>query len=184
MKDKYSIIPIERIEGVILFVRDHKVILDKDLAVLYGVSTGNLNKAVTRNIDRFPDDFMIQLTEEEFKNLKFHFGTSSWGGTRKLPRAFTEQGVAMLSSVLQSTRAVQVNIEIMRAFVRLRQMLASNAELARKFDALEKKYDARFKIVFDAIRQLMEPPEKQRKKIGFEVKEPEAKYRAKVKPTV
>jgi hypothetical protein len=184
MKDKYSIIPIERIEGVILFVRDHKVILDKDLAVLYGVSTGNLNKAVTRNIDRFPDDFMIQLTEEEFKNLKFHFGTSSWGGTRKLPRAFTEQGVAMLSSVLQSTRAVQVNIEIMRAFVRLRQMLASNAELASKLDALEKKYDAQFKIVFDAIRQLMEPPEKPRKKIGFEVKEPEAKYRAKVKPTV
>jgi hypothetical protein len=184
MKDKYSIIPIERIEGVILFVRDHKVILDKDLAVLYGVSTGNLNKAVTRNIDRFPDDFMIQLTEEEFKNLKFHFGTSSWGGTRKLPRAFTEQGVAMLSSVLQSTRAVQVNIEIMRAFVRLRQMLASNAELASKLDALEKKYDAQFKIVFDAIRQLMEPPEKRRKKIGFEVKEPEAKYRAKVKPTV
>jgi hypothetical protein len=176
MKDKYSIIPIERIEGVILFVRDHKVILDKDLAVLYGVSTGNLNKAVTRNIDRFPDDFMIQLTEEEFKNLKFHFGTSSWGGTRKLPRAFTEQGVAMLSSVLQSPRAVQVNIEIMRAFVRLRQMLASNAELARKFDALEKKYDAQFKIVFDAIRQLMEPPEKPRKKIGFEVKEPRAGY--------
>ena len=181
MKDKYSIIPIERIEGVILFVRDHKVILDKDLAVLYGVSTGNLNKAVTRNIDRFPDDFMIQLTEEEFKNLKFHFGTSSWGGTRKLPRAFTEQGVAMLSSVLQSTGAVQVNIEIMRAFVRLRQMLASNAELARKLDALEKKYDAQFKIVFDAIRQLMEPPEKPRKKIGFEVKEPEAKYRERFK---
>jgi hypothetical protein len=181
MKDKYSIIPIERIEGVILFVRDHKVILDKDLAVLYGVSTGNLNKAVTRNIDRFPDDFMIQLTEEEFKNLKFHFGTSSWGGTRKLPRAFTEQGVAMLSSVLQSTRAVQVNIEIMRAFVRLRQMLASNAELASKLDALEKKYDAQFKIVFDAIRQLMEPPEKPRKKIGFEVKEPEAKYEKRVK---
>jgi len=176
MKDKYSIIPIERIERVILLVRDHKVILDKDLAVLYGVSTGNLNKAVTRNIDRFPDDFMIQLTEEEFKNLKFHFGTSSWGGTRKLPRAFTEQGVAMLSSVLQSPRAVQVNIEIMRAFVRLRQMLASNAELARKFDALEKKYDAQFKIVFDAIRQLMAPPEKPRKKIGFEVKEPRAGY--------
>jgi hypothetical protein len=176
MKDKYSIIPIERIEGVILFVRDHKMILDKDLAVLYGVSTGNLNKAVTRNIDRFPDDFMIQLTEEEFKNLKFHFGISSWGGTRKLPRAFTEQGVAMLSSVLQSTRAVQVNIEIMRAFVRLRQMLASNAELARKLDALEKKYDAQFKIVFDAIRTLMAPPEKPRKKIGFEVKEPKAGY--------
>ena len=162
------IIPVEQIERVILIVRGHKVILDRDLSVLYSVSTGNLNKAVTRNIDRFPDDFMIQLTKEEFKNLKFHFGTSSWGGTRKLPRAFTEQGVAMLSSVLQSQRAIQVNIEIMRAFVRLRQMLASNAELARKLDALlEKKYDAQFKVVFDAIRQLMEPPKTKRRRIGF-----------------
>jgi hypothetical protein len=167
MKDKYSIIPVERIERVILLIQGHKVILDKDLAVLYGVSTGNLNKAVTRNIDRFPHDFMIQLTEEEFKNLKFHFGTSRWGGTRKLPRAFTEQGVAMLSSVLQSPRAILVNIEIMRAFVRLRQMLASNAELARKLKALEKKYDAQFKVVFDAIRELMTPPDKPRRRIGY-----------------
>jgi hypothetical protein len=154
MKDKYSIIPVERIERVILLIQGHKVILDKDLAV-------------TRNIDRFPHDFMIQLTEEEFKNLKFHFGTSRWGGTRKLPRAFTEQGVAMLSSVLQSPRAILVNIEIMRAFVRLRQMLASNAELARKLKALEKKYDAQFKVVFDAIRELMTPPDKPRRRIGY-----------------
>ena len=167
MVGKGSIVPLERIERVILLVRGHKVILDKDLAVLYGVTTGNLNKAVTRNIDRFPNDFMIQLTEEEFKNLKFHFGTSRWGGTRKPPRAFTEQGVAMLSSVLKSKRAVLVNIEIMRAFVRLRQMLASNAELGRKLDALEKKYDAQFKVVFDAIRQLMAPPEPKRGRIGF-----------------
>jgi hypothetical protein len=149
------------------FSQGHKVILDKDLAVLYGVSTGNLNKAVTRNIDRFPDDFMIQLTEEEFKNLKFHIGISRWGGTRKLPRAFTEQGVAMLSSVLQSPRAILVNIEIMRAFVRLRQMLISNAELARKLNALEKKYDTQFKVVFDAMRELMTPPDKPRRRIGY-----------------
>ena len=119
---------------------------------------------------------MFQLTKEETINLKFHFGTSSWGGTRKPPRAFTEQGVAMLSSVLRSKRAVRVNIEIMRAFVRLRGMLASNAELARKLDELEKKYDKQFAIVFEAIRKLMEPPETPRKKIEFEVKEPKAAY--------
>ena len=142
--------------------------IDKDLAELYGVTTGNLNKAVSRNIDRFPDDFMFQLTDDEFENLKFHFGISSWGGTRKRPRAFTEQGVAMLSSVLRSKRAVLVNIEIMRAFVRLRQLLSSHAELARKLDALEKKYDKQFKAVFDAIRELMKPPEPKRRRIGFQ----------------
>ncbi len=167
MKDKKSIIPKELIERTILLIRGHKVMLDKDLAELYSVTTSNLNKAVSRNIDRFPDDFMFRLSEEEFKNLKFHFGTSSWGGTRKLPRAFTEQGVAMLSSVLHSKRAIQVNVEIMRTFVRLRQMLASNAELARKLATLEKKYDAQFKVVFDAIRSLMTPPEKPKKRIGY-----------------
>ena len=110
---------------------------------------------------------MIQLTDEEFETLKFHFGTSSWGGTRK-PRAFTEQGVAMLSSVLRSKRAVHVNIEIMRAFVRLRKILASHTELARKRNALEKKYDTQFKVVFDAIRELMKPPEPKRRRIGFQ----------------
>jgi hypothetical protein len=113
-----SLIPGDRIEKSIFLIRGEKVILDKDLAILYEVSTGNLNKAVNRNLDRFPKDFMFQLTEEEFKNLMFQFGTSSWGGTRKLPRAFTEQGIAMLSSVLRSKRAILVNIEIMRAFVR------------------------------------------------------------------
>ncbi len=167
MKDKKSIIPEERIERTILIIRGHRVMLDKDLAKLYSVTTSNLNKAVSRNIDRFPDDFMFRLSEEEFKNLKFHFGTSSWGGTRKLPKAFTEQGVAMLSSVLHSKRAIQVNVEIMRAFVRLRQMLASNAGLARKLTSLEKKYDAQFKVVFDAIRSLMTPPEKPKSRIGF-----------------
>jgi hypothetical protein len=167
MKDKKSIIPEERIERTILYIRGHKVMLDKDLAELYSITTSNLNKAVSRNIDRFPDDFMFRLSEEEFKNLKFQFGTSSWGGTRKLPRAFTEQGVAMLSSVLHSKRAIQVNVEIMRTFVRIRQMLTSNAELARKLAALEKKYDAQFKVVFDAIRSLMTPPEKPKKRIGY-----------------
>ena len=119
--------------------------------------------------------------EEEFKNLMFQFGTSSWGGTRKLPRAFTEQGVAMLSSVLRSKRAVQVNIEIMRAFVKLRQILTSHAELARKLEELEKKYDSQFRVVFDAIRQLMEKPEPGRKKIGFHLKERHSPYMARVK---
>lgn len=163
-----GLIPVELIERAILMIRDHKVMLDKDLAALYGVTTTNLNKAVTRNLDRFPGDFMFQLTKEEFSNLKFHFGTSSWGGTRKLPRAFTEQGVAMLSSVLHSKQAAQVNIEIMRAFVRLREMMSTHKDLARKLDALEKKYDTQFKAVFDAIRELMKPPvEKAKKRIGF-----------------
>lgn len=172
------LIPIERIESVILLIRDQKVILDKDLAALYGVTTGNLNKAVTRNIERFPADFMFQLTEGEFENLKFHFGRSSWGGTRKQPRAFTEQGVSMLSSILRSKRAVHVNIEIMRAFVKLRRMLASNEELSRKLMALEKKYDSQFRVVFEAIRQLMAPgePEPPQRRIGFGVREKKKKY--------
>ena len=181
MGNQKSFVPAERIEQSILLIRGQKVILDKDLAELYGVTTGNLNKAVNRNLDRFPDDFMFLLTEEEFKNLKFHFGISSWGGTRKLPRAFTEQGVAMLSSVLRSKRAVQVNIEIMRTFVRLRKMLASNVALARKLAALEKKYDEQFKVVFNAIRALMAPDEKTRKQIGFQVKEHHTPYGGKRK---
>jgi hypothetical protein len=166
-----ALVPQERIENSILLIRGHKIILDKDLATMYGVSTGNLNKAVTRNLDRFPADFMFSLTPEEFKDLKFHFGTSSWGGTRKPPRAFTEQGVAMLSSVLRSPRAVRVNIEIMRAFVRLRQMLATHVDLARRLDELENKYDSQFRMVFEAIRELMAPPpEPPRKRIGFHSK--------------
>ncbi|MEK6672781.1 MAG: ORF6N domain-containing protein, partial [Nitrospirota bacterium] len=143
-----AIIPVEIIEKKILLIRGEKVMLDADIAELYGVETKMLVRAVKRNIDRFPSDFMIQLNRKEFENLRFQFGASSrWGGRRYLPYAFTEQGVAMLSSVLNSERAVKVNIEIMRAFVRLRQMLASNAELARKLDALEKKYDQQFKVV-------------------------------------
>jgi phage regulator Rha-like protein len=164
-----ALVPVEIIEKKILLIRGEKVMLDADLAELYGVETKMLVRAVKRNIDRFPSDFMIQLNREEFENLRFQFGTSSrWGGRRYLPYAFTEQGVAMLSSVLNSERAVKVNVEIMRAFVRLRQMLASNAELARKLDALEKKYDHQFKVVFDAIIQLMTPLDTKKKgKIGF-----------------
>ena len=171
MSDKL-LIPSEQIEKSILLIRGHKVMLDEDLAVLYGVETKRLNEQVKRNNDRFPADFMFQLTKEEFENLKSQFATSSleWGGRRKLPYVFTEQGVAMLSSVLQSKRAVQVNIEIMRAFVKLRKMIASNTKLALRLDDLERKMgaqDIKIKAVFDAIKQLMESPKKKSNPIGF-----------------
>jgi hypothetical protein len=182
-----AILPSERIETLIILIRGHKVMLDADLAELYGVETRALIQAVKRNLSHFPADFMFQLTKEEFKSLtsqivisnsqsKSAILSSGRGGRRHLPYAFTEQGVAMLSSVLKSKQAVKVNIEIMRAFVRLRQILASNARLARKLEALEKKYDAQFKVVFDAIRQLMAPPEPSKRKIGFLVKERAARY--------
>lgn len=165
-----SMIPAEMIERSIMLIRGHKVMLDSDLADLYDVETKRLVEAVNRNIDRFPPDFMFQLDEQEFSNLRTQFATSrSWGGRRYNPYAFSEQGVAMLSSVLKSPRAIAVNIEIMRAFVRLRQILSTHSDLARKLDDLEKKYDSKFKIVFDAIRQLMTPPEtKPKKRIGFQ----------------
>jgi hypothetical protein len=171
MKNK-SLIPVERIERRIFLIRGHKVMLSNDLAELYEVEPRILVQAVKRNIDRFPEDFMLQLSQEEFSILKSQIVISSWGGLRRAtPYAFTEQGVAMLSSVLRSKRAIQVNIEIMRAFVRLRRLLASHADLARKLEAFEKKYDAQFKVVFDAIRQLMTPPETKRRPIGFRVRE-------------
>jgi len=160
-------IPAERIEKSILLLRGEKVLLDKNLAALYGVTTGNLNKAVSRNLTRFPKDFMFQLTPEEFRDLIFQFGTSRWGGTRQLPRAFTEQGVAMLSSVLNSKRAILVNIQIMRIFTRFRQMLAGHEELKKKIEEMEEKYDEQFKIVFDALRQLLVEEEQPKRKIGF-----------------
>jgi hypothetical protein len=164
-----SLVPIERVERAILLLRGHRVMLDADLASLYGVETGALTRAVRRNANRFPADFMFQLTKQEFEDLRRQSGISSaWGGRRYAPYAFTEQGVAMLSSVLRSERAVLVNIEIMRAFVRLRQMLASHADLARKLAQLERKYDAQFKVVFDAIREMMERPDSGDKNpIGF-----------------
>ncbi|MFT4179054.1 MAG: ORF6N domain-containing protein [Thermomonas sp.] len=159
--------PLERIESCIHWIRGEKVMLDDDLAVLYGVEVRVLNQAVKRNIERFPDDFMFQISEDELQNLRSQIVTSSWGGRRYQPYAFTEQGVAMLSGVLKSPRAIAVNIEIMRAFVRMRRILAENKELARQLAALERKYDDQFKIVFEAIRQLMTPPEPKRRPIGF-----------------
>ena len=162
-----EVIPQQLIENKIFIIRGKKIMLDRDLAVLYGVETKLINRAVKRNIDRFPEDFMFQLTKEEFDNLRFHFGTSSWGGQRYLPYAFTENGVAMLSSVLNSKRAIHVNIQIMRTFTKIRKMLATHKELRQKIDKMEKKYDHQFKIVFDAIRQLMSPPEAKKRRVGF-----------------
>ena len=163
-----QIIPIERIADKIVLIRGKPVMLDRDLAKLYIVETKQLKRAVRRNVDRFPEDFMFELTKDEFQNLRSHFDTSRWGGARYTPMVFTEQGVAMLSSVLKSDRAVKVNIAIMRTFVQLRQMLASNVELRRKLDEMEKNYDEQFKVVFTAIKRLMEPPPpKPKRKIGF-----------------
>lgn len=159
----------ERIEKAILLLRRHRIILDRDLAAMYGVSTRDLNKAVSRNLDRFPDDFMLQLTRSEFTDLKFQFGTSSWGGTRKLPRAFTEQGIAMLSSVLRSKRAIHVNIAIMRAFVKLREIAASHKEMAVKLEQLERRvggHDGQILSLFEAVHQLMEPQAIKSRRIG------------------
>ena len=158
----------ERIRQAIVLLRGHRVMLDADLSILYQVETKALIRAVKRNRARFPADFMFQLTDEELEILRRQFGTSSgWGGRRHLPYAFTEHGVAMLSSVLRSPRAVQVNIEIMRTFVRIRQMVKSNAVLAKRLAALEQKYDGQFRIVFEALRELVVPPGKPRKRIGF-----------------
>jgi len=162
------IVQQEVIEGKIYMIRGHKVMLSTDLAELYGVEPKVLIQAVKRNSERFPSDFMFMLTNQEFANLKSQIVTSSWGGIRRAnPYAFTEKGVAMLSSVLRSKRAVQVNIAIMRAFVKLREMLATHKDLARKLEEMEKNYDAQFKVVFDAIRELMTPPDTKKRKIGF-----------------
>jgi hypothetical protein len=201
-----GVVALERIARAILFIRGQKVMLDSDLAALYGVPAKVLNRAVARNRNRFPVDFMFQLTPDEFRNLRCQIGTSSlassaltskhldsqpvvdlrsqsvtpnstWGGRRYQPYAFTEQGVAMLSGVLNSDRAVEVNISIMRAFVRLRELLASHADLALKFDELEQRYDAQFRVVFDALRQLTAPPKRSRRRIGFGVQESPGTYR-------
>jgi phage regulator Rha-like protein len=166
-----ALIPVEMIERKIYLIRGEKVMLSSDLAELYGVEPKVLIQAVKRNIERFPEDFMFQLSNQEFTNLKSQIVTSSWGGIRRAnPYAFTEQGVAMLSSVLRSKQAMQVNIAIMRAFVKLREILSTNKELALKLSQLERKmekHDEEIKLIFDAIRQLMKPPETKTKKIGF-----------------
>lgn len=172
-KPQQLLIPQDRIEKSIFLIRDQKVMLDRDLANLYEVETGALVRAVKRNLDRFPEDFMFQLTDEEWEIMRCQIDISKGrGGRRYAPYVFTEQGVAMLSSVLRSARAARVNVEIMRVFVRLREMLATHKDLARKLTALEKKYDAQFKVVFDAIRQLMAQPtpDEKKRRIGFHVR--------------
>jgi hypothetical protein len=162
-----TLIPDEMIMAKICNLRGYRVMLDRDLAELYNVQTKALNQAVKRNISRFPDDFMFQLEEHEFEILKSQIVTSRWGGVRKLPFAFTENGVAMLSSVLTSERAVQVNIQIMRTFTHLRKMLVNHEGLKRRIDSMEKKYDQQFKVVFDAIKRLLVIDGKPKRKIGF-----------------
>ncbi len=163
--------PTEAIQNKIFLIRGQKVMLDRDLAELYQVKTGNFNKAVLRNLDRFPSDFMFRLNKKEAENLRFHFGISSWGGRRYLPYAFTEQGIAMLSGILNSKRAVQVNIAIMRTFVKLREIISTHKALAYKFEQLARKvgrHDKEIAVIFEAIRRLMEPPAEQpKRKIGF-----------------
>jgi len=180
MQKARSAVPVERIQKAIFVIREHKVMLSTHLAELYGVVPKVLIQAVKRNIERFPEDFMFQLSAVEYENLKSQFVTSSWGGIRRArPYAFTEQGVAMLSSVLRSRRAIEVNIAIMRVFVRLREMMAAHKELALKLQELEGRiqdHDEKIVAIFEAIRQLMSPPTSPRKKIGFEVKEPKARY--------
>jgi hypothetical protein len=180
MDGQMSLVPAERIERAVLLIRGEKVMLDIDLAAIYGVTTKRLNEQVKRNLTRFPSDFMFQLTETEktevvancdhLVKLKF---------SPYLPYAFTEHGALMLANVLNSERAAQTSVQVVRAFVRLRQMLASNAELARKLAALENKYDAQFKVVFDAIRQLMSPPARPKREIGFHVKYDDDKPKSK-----
>ncbi|MBI5755772.1 MAG: ORF6N domain-containing protein [Nitrospirae bacterium] len=174
-----EVIPQQIIENKILIIRGKKVMLDRDLAVLYGVEAKVLNQAVKRNFKRFPSDFMFQLSQEEAMELsRSQFVTLKRGQNIKyLPYAFTENGVAMLSSVLNSERAITVNIQIMRTFTKLREMLATHKELRQKIEEMEKKYDAQFKIVFDAIRQIMASPESKEKKIGFHVRERMLRYR-------
>lgn len=174
MNESVVRVPVERIERAILLIRGEKVILAADLAKLYGVTTKRLNEQVKRNLNRFPADFMFQLTRDEAESARrsrSQFATMKRGQNIKyLPYAFTEHGAIMAANILNSERAVQTSVAVVRAFVRLRQMIASNTELARKLAELEKKYDAQFKVVFDAIRQLMSPPDLKRKQIGFQAK--------------
>jgi hypothetical protein len=176
-----TLVPIELIASKIYLIRDIKVMLDRDLAELYGVETKRLKEQVRRNIERFPQDFMFELTKQEIKNLRSQFATSSWGGARYIPMAFTEQGVAMIASILKSKRAIEVNIAIIRAFVKLREMMATHKDLKRKIESMEKKYDEQFQIVFEAIKQLIETDEKPKKRIGFTAKEKQKAYGKKTK---
>ena len=181
MSENTSLVPMERIERAILLIRGEKVMLDSDLANIYGAETKALNRAVKRNQSRFPSDFMFQLTPKAAGSLRCQFGTSNAGrgGRRYLPYAFTEHGALMLANVLNSERAAQTSVQVVRAFVRLRQMLSSNAELARKLESLEKKYDTQFQVVFHSILKLMTPKPPKRREIGFHVKHEDDRPKAK-----
>ena len=171
-----GIIPIENITGLIYLIRGRKVMLDQNLAELYGVETKRLKEQVRRNIERFPEDFMFELSKKEYENLRSQFATSSWGGTRYAPMAFTEHGVLMISSVLKSDKAVQVNIQIMRAFTKLRHLIFDNIELRREIENLRADTDGKFRIIFETLDQLLTVESKPKKKIGFTVKEKKARY--------
>ena len=162
-------IPTETIISKIFLIRGKKVMFDKDLAEIYGVSTGSLNLSVQRNKERFPEDFTFKLSEEEHRNLILQFEISRWGGSRHLPNVFTEQGVAMLSSVLKSKRAVQMNIQIIRTFTKLREILSENKKLAEKIEEMEKKYDLKISQIFKVLKYLTTEEEKPKEKMGFNV---------------
>ena len=171
-----ELVPIELIASKIYLIRGIKVMLDRDLADLYGVETKRLKEQVRRNIERFPEDFMFELTKEEIQNLRSQFATSSWGGARYLPMAFSEHGVLMLSSVLKSERAVQVNIQIMRTFTKLREALLDNKDLRRELEKLKQLTEERFQVVFETLDQLLTVESKPKKKIGYTVKEKQKAY--------
>lgn len=172
-----SLVPIEVVERKILLIRGQKVILDVDLAELYGVTTKVFNQAVKRNTDRFPKDFMFQLTSGEALSMRSQFVTASKRNIRYRPHAFTEHGIIMAASILNSQRAIDASVFVVRAFIKLREMIASHKDLARKLNDLEKKYDGQFQVVFEAIRQILEVEEKPKKKIGFIARERQAVYR-------
>ncbi|MHC4187769.1 MAG: ORF6N domain-containing protein [Planctomycetota bacterium] len=167
MEGEQSIILVEKIRKSILLLRGHRVILDRDLALMYKITTSDFNKAVTQNIELFPDDFMFRITKAELNGLRFHFKTVGWDRAQKLPRAFTEQGIAMLASVLRSKKAVAVNITIMRTFVRLRENLAGNAVIRRKLESMERKYEERFELIFKILSELVMADIECKKPIGF-----------------
>lgn len=167
MKQNNSLVPTEIVISKIFLVRGKKIMLDKDLAELYGVETKSFTRSIKRNSERFPSDFMFQLNKNEFENLRNQFGTSSWGGRRYLPYVFTEQGVAMLSSVLNSQKAIQVNIQIIRTFTKLRELISTNKQLKKKIELMERKYDTRFSQVFEVLKQLIKEKSKTGEQIGF-----------------
>ncbi len=171
-----EIVPIENITSLIYQIRGHRVMLDRDLAELYGVETKRLKEQVRRNIERFPEDFMFELSKDEHENLRSQFATSSWGGARYVPMAFTEHGVLMLSSVLKSDQAIQVNIHIMRAFTRLRQFVLDKGELRKEIENLRTETEGKFRIIFETLDHLLSEDGQPKKKIGFTAKEKKADY--------